>query len=67
MRRILKLTESEDAYRIREGHASTKPALLLKGNWLDQAGFPAGSHAAIQVEQGRIVIEPQPAPRGERR
>ena len=59
MRRILKLTESEDRYRIREGRASTKPALLLKGNWLDQAGFPVGSHANVQVEQGRIVIERQ--------
>lgn len=60
MARILKLFESEDRYRVREGHASTKPALLLKGNWLDQAGFPAGSRASVQVEQGRIVIEPQP-------
>ena len=58
--RILKLIESEDRYRVREGLSSTKPALLLKGNWLDEAGFPAGSHAAVQVEQGRIVIEPQP-------
>ena len=60
--RILKLTESEDRYRVREGLASTKPALLLKGKWLDQAGFPAGSHVAVQVEQGQIVIEPQPKP-----
>ena len=59
MPRTLKVTESEDRYRIRQGRVSSKPALLLKGRWLDEAGFPAGSHATVQVEQGRIVIEPQ--------
>ena len=59
MRRILKLFESEDRYRIRHGDVSSKPALLLKGRWLDEAGFPAGSHANVQVEHGRIVIEPE--------
>ena len=58
--RILKLIESEDRYRMRTGQVSSKPALLLKGHWLDQAGFPAGSHAVVRVEQGQIVIEPQP-------
>ena len=57
MRRILKLFESEDRYRIRQGDVSSKPALLLKGRWLDEAGFPAGSRANVQVEDGRIVIE----------
>ena len=62
MRRTLKLTESEDAYRIRIGRASTKPLLRLRGNWLHKAGFPAGSHANVQVGQGRIVIKPERKP-----
>jgi len=60
--RILKLTESEDRYRVREGLSSSKPALRLQGNWLHKAGFPAGSHAVVRVEPGQIVIEPQPKP-----
>ena len=57
--RILKVRESEDAYRIRTGSASSKPALLLQGQWLHKAGFSAGSHAVVRVEQGRIVIQRQ--------
>lgn len=50
MRRTLKLTELEDAYRVRTGRALTKPLLRLRGNWLHRAGFAAGSHANVQVE-----------------
>ncbi|MCB1035181.1 MAG: SymE family type I addiction module toxin [Acidobacteria bacterium] len=34
------------------------PFLRMKGDWLGVAGFPVGSKVRVQVEPGRLVIEP---------
>lgn len=34
------------------------PYLHLSGVWLQQAGFPIGGQVRLQVQDGRIVIEP---------
>ena len=32
------------------------PSLRLQGQWLEQAGFPVGTRAIVQVQEGRIVL-----------
>jgi toxic protein SymE len=32
------------------------PALILKGEWLKEAGFEADSHCTIKVEKGRLIL-----------
>jgi hypothetical protein len=32
------------------------PALMLKGEWLKEAGFEADSHCSIKVEKGRLTL-----------
>lgn len=34
----------------------TVPELLLKGKWLQEAGFDPGQEAQVEVYQNRIVI-----------
>jgi hypothetical protein len=34
------------------------PLLLLKGKWLEKAGFIPYSHASITVLEGKLIIEP---------
>jgi len=32
------------------------PEIRMSGKWLAKAGIPAGSHLAIHVERGRLVV-----------
>jgi hypothetical protein len=34
--------------------------LRLTGRWLAEAGFPTGAPIAIQVQDGRLIIEAVP-------
>jgi len=34
------------------------PTLRLQGRWLENAGFAIGMRVGVQVEQGRLVLEP---------
>ncbi len=34
------------------------PQLLLRGRWLQEAGFHAGVPVKVHVSSGRLVIEP---------
>ena len=34
------------------------PAIILKGNWLKEAGFEIGDFIAVRCEEGRLIIEP---------
>ena len=34
-----------------------KPQLTIKGRWLEQIGFYAGSPVIIKSEQGKLIIE----------
>lgn len=33
------------------------PLLRLQGQWLERAGFPAGSRVVVKVQKGRLVIQ----------
>lgn len=35
---------------------SRTPSLLLKGNWLEEAGFATDTPVTIAVERGQLVI-----------
>lgn len=41
------------------------PFLRMKGDWLGAAGFPVGSKVRVQVQRGRLVIEPVAPAEGE--
>lgn len=34
------------------------PAITLKGKWLEELGFEAGTPLIVQCEEGRLVIVP---------
>ena len=58
-RRTLKVGESEDWYKVHvHKNRSSKPLLRLKGKWLDDAGFPAGSRVVVKVEEQRLTVIP---------
>lgn len=40
------------------GRAMRAPQLLLRGAWLQRAGFHAGVPVKVRVSRGRLVIEP---------
>ena len=42
--RTIKVEKTGDYF-----YAKVKPAIRLKGRWLEQAGFPPNSHARITV------------------
>lgn len=56
--RTLKITETADRYRLRQGQAASKPALILRGIWLRDAGFRADARAIVRVERNKITITP---------
>ena len=35
------------------------PKLVVKGRWLSLAGFQAGDHVDVEVQENRIVISKQ--------
>ena len=56
MQRKLKVEHRGDFAR-----RKTYPMIRLRGKWLREAGFQPDSYVALTIEQGRIVIVPQPA------
>lgn len=40
-----------------DGRTMRAPQLLLRGAWLQRAGFTIGRSVTIQVSEGRLVIE----------
>ena len=36
------------------------PHIRIVGRWVEQAGFPVGTHVNVEVSDGRIVIERAP-------
>lgn len=57
-RRLLKVQETESPYAMKHRGLSSKPQLTLKGNWLEQAGFPANSQVLVEVIAGALVVRP---------
>lgn len=45
------LTVSESGY-----WNKSIPMLRLQGQWLERAGFPAGTKVVIQVKEGKIIL-----------
>ena len=41
-----------------KGRPTRAPQLLLRGAWLQRAGFHAGVPVKVHVSRGRLVIEP---------
>ena len=54
----------QQSWRYRRINARTRtepplyPWIKLSGRWLELAGFEAGQHVRIEVQQGRLVITP---------
>lgn len=38
-------------------HYSKHPALHLKGNWLEEAGFTTGQSVTITTKKGKLIVE----------
>ena len=57
-RRLLTIQESESPYAIKHRGLRSKPQLTLKGNWLEQAGFPANSQVVVEVVDGMLIVRP---------
>ena len=34
------------------------PAIILKGNWLKEAGFDIGDYVSVSCENGKLIITP---------
>ena len=42
-------------------HYQERPTIILKGRWLEEAGFPANSHITVEtIEEGVLKIIHQP-------
>jgi hypothetical protein len=62
--RKLTVQETSNRYGVHPGSEGSRPAILLKGKWLNDAGFPSRSCVSVEVNQGHITITPLPQPRG---
>ncbi|NUF49464.1 type I toxin-antitoxin system SymE family toxin [Gilliamella sp. ESL0250] len=38
-------------------HYSKHPALYLKSNWLEQAGFTTGQPVTITAKKGKLIVQ----------
>lgn len=38
-------------------HYSKHPALHLKGNWLEEAGFTTGQPVTITAKKGKLIVQ----------
>ncbi len=62
---------SKRSLTVREGHrdyalksrpyagSSTTPFILLKGSWLEKAGFTIGLPICVQVKEKKLIITPE--------
>lgn len=48
--------KTQEKWEKRKWDLKTVPQLLLKGEWLKEAGFDAGTTCSIKVENGRLTI-----------
>ena len=58
MNRKLTVQETSNRYGVSPGSGRSRPAILLKGKWLNDAGFPSRARVSVEVERGKIVITP---------
>lgn len=38
------------------GNYTSVPTILLKGKWLEEAGFQMGEYVAVEIEENRIIL-----------
>lgn len=38
------------------GNYTSVPTILLKGKWLEEAGFNMGEYVAVEIEENRIIL-----------
>lgn len=55
----MKKTRSMKVRRQSGYNYSPTPAIILKGNWLKEAGFEIGDFIAVRCVEGRLIIEPE--------
>ena len=60
-KRYYHVGETQYAYELKENHFYHYPVAVieLKGHWLRDAGFPAGTPIEVQVEEGRLIVRPE--------
>jgi len=52
------LAVSHVSWNAENAHEGGRPYIRLKGKWLAQAGFAAGTRVAVTVRRGRLTITP---------
>ncbi len=59
--RHLKVRETERDYKTQKsrGYRAITSFILLKGNWLEEAGFAIDTPVSVTVQRQRLVIEPR--------
>ncbi len=57
--RNLTVREGHSDYKRKDGYYSLLPFLLLKGNWLKEAGFTIDRKVKVVVEEDRLTILPK--------
>ena len=40
-------------------HYKSTPSIVLKGQWLEQYGFPIGTKVDVRCLEGKLIIEPR--------
>lgn len=40
-------------------HYKSTPSIVLKGQWLEQYGFPIGTKVDVRCLEGKLKIEPR--------
>ncbi len=57
--RNLTVREGHSDHTRKDGYYSLLPFLLLKGNWLKEAGFTIDRKVKVVVEEDRLTILPK--------
>jgi antitoxin component of MazEF toxin-antitoxin module len=55
---MAKKSRSIKVYRQSGSNYKTVPAIVLKGQWLQELGFEIGDFISIKCENGKLVITP---------
>jgi hypothetical protein len=46
-------------YESSDYHYKRTPSIILKGQWLEQYGFPSGTKVDVRCLEGKLIIEPR--------
>ncbi len=51
------MTNAHSTEKIAKTYYSKHPALNLKGDWLEEAGFTTGQLVTITAKKGKLIVE----------